>query len=270
MVQAHDWEYAGHAGRIAARTWPNPEATHTILLCPGYGEHIGRYPHVADHLVAHGAEVHGIDHAGHGRSDGERVLITDFEQVVDDLHALAQHENVRRDLPVVLLGHSMGGMIAARYAQRYADQLAGLVLSGPVLGHWQPASDLAGLDQMPDEPIDPSTLSRDPAVGDAYQADPLVWHGRFRKETVTALLRCLDTITEAGALGDLPTVWLHGQDDPLVPVEGTQQGIGTLRGSDFAEKLYPGARHEILNETNRGEVLTDVDRFVAEVVRSPR
>lgn len=270
MSTPTSWELDGHAGRLAARTWPNPRATHTILLCHGYGEHIGRYPHVAEHLVARGAEVHGVDHVGHGRSEGERVLIEDFEKVVEDLHALATHEKVARGLPVVLIGHSMGGMIAARYAQRYADELAGLVLSGPVLGHWQAATELAGLDEMPDAPIDPSTLSRDPAVGEAYVADPLVWHGPFKKPTVLAILRCLDTITAAGSLGELPTEWLHGEEDRLVPRDGTKQGIRTLRGSDFAERIYRGARHEIFNETNHDQVLADVDLFVREVVREPR
>ena len=71
----------------------------------------------------------------------------------------------------------MGGMIAARYAQRYGDSLACVVLSGPVLGQWAALDALLPLDEMPDTPIDPSTLSRDPAVGEAYVADPLVWLG---------------------------------------------------------------------------------------------
>ncbi|MDQ4007614.1 MAG: lysophospholipase [Actinomycetota bacterium] len=263
MGDSQEWTYDGHHGTRVARTWANADAHYVALLCHGYGEHIGRYEHVADALVENGAVVHGADHLGHGRSDGERVLIDDFEQVVSDFHLLGEHAaESDPGLPVVLVGHSMGGMIAARYAQRYGDELAALVLSGPVLGRWDAASALLTMEEIPETPIDPDTLSRDPAVGKAYADDPLVWHGRFQSTTLEALVRCLDTITAGGDLGALPTLWVHGGDDQLVPVAGTRGGIETLRGTRLEEKVYPQARHEIFNETNRDEVLDDVVRFV--------
>ncbi|GAA0895324.1 lysophospholipase [Pseudonocardia zijingensis] len=261
MADSQEWTFEGHAGELTARTWPNERARYTALLCHGYGEHIGRYEHVADALVRHGAAVHGVDHIGHGRSTGERVLIPDYEAVVDDVHELWTRVRTP-ELPTVLVGHSMGGMIAARYAQRYGHELAALVLSGPVLGRWDVATDLLGLDEIPDTPIDPDTLSRDPAVGKAYADDPLVWHGRFRRTTLEALVTCLDRIRSHGPLGALPTLWAHGADDQLVPIDGTREGIDDLRGVVFEEKVYPGARHEIFNETNKDEVLADVTRFV--------
>src|SRR5436305_8720490 len=151
-------------------------ATHVVLIAHGYGEHVGRYERPADALVAAGAVVYAVDHVGHGKSEGERVLVADFEDVVTDLHAL--DETARREhpgRPVALLGHSMGGLIAARYAQRYGDSLAALVLSSPVIGRWDALALLLSLDEIPDVPLDISTLSRDPAVGEAYAADPLVW-----------------------------------------------------------------------------------------------
>ena len=263
MADSQEWTYAGHAGELAARTWPRSDARYTALLCHGYGEHIGRYEHVADALVRHGAVVHGVDHIGHGRSAGERVLITDYEQVVADFHELAARARNRDPaLPTVLIGHSMGGMIAARYAQRYGDELAALVLSGPVLGRWDAATGLLELDEIPDTPIDPDTLSRDPSVGAAYADDPLVWHGRFARTTLEAIVGCLDLIRADGRLGDLPTLWVHGADDQLVPIDGTSEGIETLRGTAFEERIHPGARHEVFNETNKDEVLADVTAFV--------
>jgi alpha-beta hydrolase superfamily lysophospholipase len=263
VADSKEWTYDGHEGARFARTWPNPDARYVALLCHGYGEHIGRYDHVADALVAHGAVVHAADHVGHGRSDGERVLIDDYEAVVGDFHLLAEHA-MQSDpgLPVVLVGHSMGGMIAARYAQRYGGELAAVVLSGPVLGRWDAATSLLALEEIPDTPIDPDTLSRDPAVGAAYVDDPLVWHGRFRRTTLEAIERCLDTIAAGGDLGDLPTLWVHGEDDQLVPIDGTREGIGQVRGSRFTERTYPQARHEVFNETHRDEVLDDVTQFV--------
>lgn len=263
MIDAVAFTLDGHAGALAARTWVGEAPSYVALLCHGYGEHCGRYEYVAARLVADGAAVYAVDHIGHGLSDGERVLIDDFEKVVDDFRLLdltARREHP--DLPVVLVGHSMGGMIAARYAQRYGSELAAVVLSGPVLGRWAAVDALLTAEEIPDTPIDPSTLSRDPEVGRAYVADPLVWHGPFKRTTVQALKTCIDTITAAGAVDDVPMLWLHGEDDRLVPLDGTATGWSSLAGRGASSKTYPEARHEIFNETNRDEVLGDVVDFV--------
>jgi len=267
MVDAQDWALPGHAGKLAARTWPNPDARWLAVLVHGYGEHIGRYQRFADALIAEGAVVVGHDHVGHGRSDGERALIHDFERVVDDQHAvLHRAADEHPGLPTVLIGHSMGGMIAARYLQRYPQDVAALVLSGPVLGMWH-GLDLLGEPEIPAIPIDPSTLSRDPEVGAAYQADPLVWHDRFHRETLEAFDECLHTIDFDHPLGDeLPALWLHGEEDALVPVADTRTGMDRIRGLRFEERIYPGARHEVFNETNSAEVLADVIGFVHRVL----
>lgn len=253
----------GHAGTLAARRWETASPRYIALLCHGYGEHAGRYDHVAARLVADGAAVYAVDHAGHGLSDGERVLVPDFEHVVDDFRLLdltARNDNP--GLPVALIGHSMGGMIAARYAQRFGAELAAVVLSGPVLGTWAVVDELLAADEIPDTPIDPATLSRDPEVGRAYVEDPLVWHGPFERRTLQALKSCLDLITSAGAIDTVPVLWLHGEQDGLVPLDGTAAGWATLAGPRASSKVYPGARHEIFNETNHDEVLGDVLDFV--------
>jgi alpha-beta hydrolase superfamily lysophospholipase len=256
-------EFTGEREDITAREWAAGPPRRLALLAHGYGEHIGRYEYVADTLLRHGAAVYGPDHIGHGRSGGERVVIEDFEEVVTDLHTVAEHARERHPgLPVVLIGHSMGGMIAARYAQRYGDGLAALVLSGPVLGPWGAIKALLGLEEIPDIPIDTATLSRDPAVGEAYTADPLVWHGPFKRRTVEAFDRCLSTIAAGGRLGALPTLWVHGEADELVPLSETRVGIEEIRGDDLTEVIYPDARHEVFNETNKDEVLGDVVEFV--------
>jgi alpha-beta hydrolase superfamily lysophospholipase len=258
--------FPGTDAEIAMSVWPNPDARRIVILAHGYGEHLGRYDHVAEVLVDRGAIVAGPDHVGHGRSGGERVVITDFDRVVDDLHAVVRRVKDRYPgLPVVLVGHSMGGLIGARYAQLHGDELAGLVLTGPVLGTWTAATDMLALDEIPDDPLDVSTLSRDPAVGETYSADELVWHGPFKRPTLEALDAGLKTINAGPKLGALPTLWLHGEDDQLVPLTETRRGIETLGFTDLEEIVYPRARHEVFNETNKDEVIGRTADFVEKV-----
>lgn len=267
MVEPIEWTLAGHAGELAARTWPHQDPRWLAVLVHGYGEHIGRYFHVAEALAKAGAVVVGHDHVGHGRSTGERVLITDFEKVVDDLRAvLSCAQGGYPELPTVLIGHSIGGMIAARYTQRHQQDPSALVLSGPVLGTWN-ALDLLAYQEIPEIPIDSSTLSSDTAVGEAYLNDPLVWHGPFKRATLVALQECLRAINEGPPFGDeMPVLWMHGEDDDLVPVEDTRTGIDRLRGLGLLERIYPGARHEIFNEKNSAEVLDDLNSFVRNIL----
>jgi alpha-beta hydrolase superfamily lysophospholipase len=267
VITTREWALAGGpdgSGRLAARAWAPAEGEPTWLavLVHGYGEHLGRYQEVAEDLVRAGAVVYGADHRGHGGSSGERVLIDDYAGVVEDVHrVITQARTAYRTLPLVLIGHSMGGLIASRYAQTHPEQLSALVLSGPVLGRWEALERLAAAEEIPDAPIDPSTLSRDPAVGEAYVADELVWHGPFKRATVNAMLTEIERGLAAGSVGPLPLLWVHGSDDRLVPLEGTRVGITSVMGEDFTARIFPGARHEVFNETNRDEVLGEVVRF---------
>lgn len=267
MGDTREHALTGSHGSIAVREWPRERPRYVALVVHGYGEHAGRYEEPAGVLVGHGAAVFAPDHLGHGRSAGERVLVEDFEDVVGDVHLAAElARSAHPGVPVVLIGHSMGGLISARYAQRYGDELAALVLSGPVIGAWELPGMLLALDEIPDTPISPASLSRDPAVGAAYLADPLVWHGPMKRPTVEAFARTLETVAKGGDVGRLPLLWLHGDDDRLVPPDGSRVGVERLGGGSLTERIYPGARHEVFNETNRAEVFADLTRFLDSVL----
>lgn len=262
MVQTTQWTIDGQRGRISVREWPNERASWLAVLAHGYGEHIGRYDHVADALRQAAAAVVGPDHQGHGASEGERAVIEDFEDVITDLHTVTQRASEKYNgLPVILIGHSMGGMIAARYGQRYGHELVALVLSGPMFGSRALVEQLLSMDPIPEIPLDPAALSRDASVGEAYANDPLVWHGPFKRPMLAAMKRELDTIEAGPSLGKLPLLWVHGEMDPLVPLAATRPVIEHLHGDYFEEHIYPGAFHEVFNETNRAEVLADVVAF---------
>ena len=261
--------------RISLCIWPNADAERIVVLVHGYGEHIGRYDHVAEALVERGAIVVGPDHIGHGESKGERVLIEDFDQLVDDLHTVV--EGTRRQhpgLPVVMVGHSMGGLVATRYAQRHGDELAGLVLSAPSIGL---AAVLAPvLVQLPegtellDDPIDPTVLSRDPSVGEAYANDPLVWHGGWKRVTLAAFHRANEAVDAGPTFGELPVLYIHGEVDQLVPMALARPAVERLRGSDFSERIVPEARHEVFNELEQDETIGLVADFAERVTGNQR
>lgn len=264
MTTSSDFELEGHSGRVFTRVWAGDGPARFIaLVAHGYGEHSGRYQHVADRLVGIGGVVYAPDHVGHGRSAGEPAQVFDMDDVAGDLHKVSDRARAEHpDRPVVLIGHSMGGLIATRYAQTYGDELAALVLSGPAVGVNEGLAFLLELDPIPEVPIDPTILSRDPAVGEAYAADPLVYHGPFRKETLQAFIKAIEAVAFDPGFGDLPTLWIHGSADQLVDYQATAHAMEHLRGSTFEQIVYEGAAHEVFNETNRDEVLADVVAFI--------
>jgi alpha-beta hydrolase superfamily lysophospholipase len=254
---------AGTTGALSVRTWSGDAPTYAVLLAHGIGEHGGRYAHVARRLVEDGAVVYAGDHLGHGESAGERMEIKDVDVTVQDLHVVANR--VRTDhpgLPLALIGHSLGGIISTRFAQLYPGELAALVLTGPVVGGNPAFEALLAMDPMPSVPIDPAMLSRDPAAGEAYLADPLVYHGPLTRQTLTAIFASVDVIAAGPSLGELPTLWLHGENDPLAPYDVTAKAFEHLAGTALEQKKYDGAMHEILNETNKDEVIADILTFL--------
>jgi alpha-beta hydrolase superfamily lysophospholipase len=257
----------GGQGPIWLYRWEQPEPRYVAVIVHGYGEHARRYGHVADALEQQGAVVYAADYRGHGQSEGERALIRDVDDLVGDTERVVAHARSEYpDLPLVMIGHSLGGMVATRFAQTHHGELAALVLSGPVIGGNPDILGLVALPEIPEIPIDPAMLSRDPAVGAAYAEDPLVYHGPFLRETLEGLVAAVDRIAAAGSLGEVPMLWIHGEQDPLAPLPQAREAIERIRGPRLQEKIYPGARHEVFNEINRSEVIADVSGFLESAV----
>ena len=239
------YEFDGVDGRIYVTPWGTETPRFVVVLAHGYGEHAGRYEHVASTLTGLGATVYAPDHLGHGRSAGEPALVTDIEMIVSDLHAVA--DRARRDhpaLPFALIGHSMGGLIATRFAQRYGDELAALVLSGPLVGGNPMFAVLLGMETIPDIPIDPSILSRDPAVGAAYADDPLVYHGPLLKTTLLAFADSVALVAGAGRSATCPRC---GSTDRPTP-----RALRRHRRGDGAHRRHGDAAHRLRGGGTRG------------------
>lgn len=242
-----------------------------VVLSHGFGEHQGRYAHVVRYLVERGYAVFSLDHMGHGTREEPRALIR-FDQAVEDLDLLIEYvrENCQLpDVPLFLLGHSMGGAIALRYALAHGDRLAGLILSAPLVEvEGRPLAKAAGrvlgrvAPRLPVAKLDPADVSRDPAVVAAYREDPLVHHGGVPAGTAAEFLRHAATLPDAAPGIRLPTLLMYGTADRLCAPAGAERLAGRLGSEDLTVVPFEGLYHEIFNEPERDEVLAALTHWL--------
>ncbi|ALG83989.1 alpha/beta hydrolase [Gordonia phthalatica] len=245
---------------------PDSGSVGVVVLAHGLGEHAGRYHHVAQRLTDAGYTVVAPDHAGHGRSEGKRLGVTDFSDFTTDLDTIIRNTD-RSGGPTFLLGHSMGGAIALKYALDHPEVLDGLILSGPAL---MPGDDLPSFlvkiapvlgkvaPWLPSTALPASALSRDPNVVEGYQADPLVWQGKIPAGLGGTLIQTMSTFPGRLPSLTMPTLAMHGSADALANPEGTRM-VGRLAGGDdVTVKIWDGLFHEIFNEPEQEEVLATV------------
>jgi alpha-beta hydrolase superfamily lysophospholipase len=209
---------------------------------------------VGSYLAEHGVSVFAYDHQGHGRSEGRRGWVEDFAHLLDDLETF--HRLVRErsgSLPLVLLGHSMGGLIVTAYMLERPLKPDLLVLSGPAI--------VPILDPN-DRTIDPTRLSKDPALWQAYLEDPLILRERVDPELFVRLAEGLRLLPGRASEIAVPVLLIHGDDDRLCSPEGAKMYVEGSASPDVTVKMYPGGRHEMFNETNRDEVLADLADWI--------
>jgi len=245
---------------------PGP-ASGVLLLCHGLGEHSGRYGTVVDALAPDGWAVYGLDHRGHGRSGGRRAHLDRYDDWLADFDAfrrvvLARHP----DLPVFLLGHSMGGQIALAYALDHQDELRGLVLSAPALAsNAVPKAAVPVLRTLArvapilrPAGIDSTKISKDPEVVADYHADPLVYLGNPTLGLSSALFGQFDVLLERARGLRLPLLLQHGSLDELTDPAGSRLLESTSGSPDQTVFWYEGLWHEIYHEPEREKPLTDL------------
>ena len=253
------------SGEQLIRRWQGattPRAT--VVLVHGYAEHSGRYEHVGGALAEAGFAVWTTDLRGHGRTSGERASVTRIEDLADDVRVvLSEARAAETSLPVFVLGHSMGGLVATSVALDPPFTLRGLILSGPAVG------DPAGLDMalamepFPELSISSDGLSRDPEVIRDYDTDPLNYRGPFRRETLQALAEGARAVRARAAEIRMPLLVLHGGEDPIVPALGSEELFSSVSSVDKQIEIYPGLRHEILNEPEGAEIARAIARWIA-------
>jgi len=255
---------------LARRDWPSADARGTIVIVHGLGEHIGRYAHVAARLNAGRWSVVGYDQRGHGASPGERGRIAAGDDLLVDLAAVVDDVRAEACGPLVLLGHSLGGLVVARFVagalesprppwQRDVDAL---VLSSPALDIGMTGAKralLATLETLTPNlgignGLDATGISRDPAVVAAYRADPLV-HDRIAPRLVRFLADAGPTVLALAPRWRVPTLLLYAGSDRLVVPAGSAAFAAAAPAAVVTARPFASLFHEIFNEPEQDEVL---------------
>ena len=252
-------------GTELVREWvPKSDPTAVIVLVHGIAEHSGRYERTGALLADAGFHVRAFDVIGHGASGGARVDIDDWTRFHDQVES---HMTWAKELgvPVVLMGHSMGGLLALGYALDNRNEPDLLVLSAPALAGgaaWQralagPAARIAPRLSM-SQGIKGEHLSRDPKVAELYFSDPLV-HTNATARFGKAMFDAMDEAKARADTLSIPTLVLQGGSDPSVP---PQSSAFLADLPDCERRLYPTLRHEILNEPEGPEIVAEITEWV--------
>ncbi len=256
---------------------PSNEFKAILLIVHGLAEHSGRYTNLVNYFVPRGYAVYGFDQRGHGKSDGLRGYVDKFSNFVNDLNTFLSIVHSRQhDARIFMVGHSIGGTIAAAYAIFHQDDFDGLILSGATLKVGAGVS--AGLIiaarvlslLLPKAGlyvIDATAVSRDKGVVSAYVSDPLVYRGKIRARLGIELIKAMETLQRQMPKICLPILVLHGTADQLSDPEGSKILYARVSSRDKTLKLYEGFYHEIFNEPECEQVFADVEAWLATRVK---
>lgn len=246
-----------------------------IVVMHGLGEHSGRYGHVTRFFNDLGLTVRTYDHRGHGRSGGPRGDVPDNDRILHDAKMVIDDFARQYAAPPLLLGHSMGGLLAARFAVENRSPLRGLILSSPALAVTLSGTQRILLKVMASAApgyaipngLETRFLSHDQTVIDAYVKDPLV-HGKISARLLNCMLASIDIAHSRAPTLNLPTLMVVAGDDHIVDARGSHAfftrlsvGVGTMHA-------YPQLYHEIFNEIETRRIFEDIGNWLQKLGRS--
>ncbi len=269
-MQHSEGRFQGVRGTdIYYQAWlPDEDPKAVVVVVHGLGEHSGRYMNLVNRLVPLGYAIYGLDHLGHGQSEGQREVIDRFTDYTATLEAFcAQVKDWQPGKPLFLLGHSMGGLITTYYLLDHQADFRGAVISAPAVMVSDGVSQttiMAGKLLSTVAPtmgvlaLDANDISRDPAVVAAYRNDPLVYQGKTPARLAAEMLKTMGIVSARMEEIRLPFVVLQGSADKLVNPAGAQMLYDQAGSADKTLNVYDGLYHEVLNEPEHDRVLRDV------------
>jgi alpha-beta hydrolase superfamily lysophospholipase len=266
-------QFEGSGGlKIFTRSW-RPETSRArgvIVIVHGFNAHSGHYAWAAEKLVARNLVVYALDLRGRGHSDGERFYVDKFADYVDDVkRVVALAKGREPGLPVFLLGHSAGGVVACIYTLENQKELAGLVCES--FAFQVPAPDFAlaalkGLSHVAPHAhvlkLKNEDFSRDPGIVAEMNADPLIAQEVQPTKTVAEMVRADERLKKEFPLVTLPVFILHGSADKATRPSGSQLFFDTAGSADKTLKIYDGGFHDLLRDTIKEQVMDDLQGWL--------
>ena len=265
---------AGGGETISVQDWflaPQQKPRAAVLLVHGLGEHIGRYQHVARYLNEWGFSVRGYDQYGHGESSGPRGGLPSDGRLLDDLVLLVERTraDLGQDLPLVLLGHSMGGLVAARLVALDLCPVQALVLSSPALDPGLSAFQKLLLAVLPKiapnlrvgNGLNAELISHDPATVAAYRADPLV-HDRISGRLASFIANAGPATVAAATSWTVPTLLMYAGADKLVNPAGSRAFAAAAPVALVRSHCFESLYHEIFNELDAKPVFAELMQWL--------
>lgn len=265
--------------KIFFRWWrPIGTPRGVVAIIPGFNSHSGYYPWVGNQLALQNLAVYAVDLRGRGKSDGERFYVEKFADYVSDVAAMVALARSREPgLPVFLLGHSAGGVLACLYALDHQNELAGLIAES--FAFQLPAPDFAlavlkGLGHVAPHAhvlhLKNEDFSRDASVVEAMNADSLIAHETQPTQTVAELIRADERLKQAFPALTIPLLILHGTADRAAKPAGSQFFYDTAGSSNKTLRLYEGSVHDPLNDLDKETVMGDIKGWIAAQLSTPR
>ena len=265
---------ASDGENLAVQEWPLPEGAAlrgAVLLVHGLGEHAGRYEGLARRLNAWGYAVRGYDQCGHGESSGARGALPSTTRLIDDLGDMVDSIRLRlpRGVPLIVLGHSLGGLVAASYVANQGAVVDGLVLSSPALdpglSRFQRfllrALPRAALNLRLGNGLNPEHLSHDPAVVAAYRADPLV-HDRISVRLARFIAAAGPRVLAQAPGWQVPTLLMYAGSDSMVRPEGSRAFAAAAPRRLVTAHGFEHLYHEIFNEAGAEPVYATLRQWL--------
>jgi alpha-beta hydrolase superfamily lysophospholipase len=258
--------------RIFFRAWhPRAAPRAVVVIVPGFNSHSAYYAWTAEQLVADWLAVYALDLRGRGRSDGERFYVDTFDDYVADLARLmALVASKEPAVPVFLLGHSAGGVVASLFTVDHQTTLAGFICES--FAYQVPAPDFAlavfkGLSRVAPHAhilhLKNEDFSRDPQAVAVMNTDPLIAHETQPTRTLAAMVHADERLKDAFPRITLPVLILHGTADKATKPNGSQFFYDTAGSADKTLKLYPGHVHDLLNDAGKDAVIADIRAWIA-------
>src|SRR6202140_1088284 len=257
--------------QIFFRSWrPSLAPRAAIVVVPGFNSHSAYYAWTAQELVADRLAVYALDLRGRGKSDGERFYVETFDDYVSDVsNFVALVKSREPGIPLYLLGHSAGGVVACLFALDHQAELAGLVCES--FAHQLPAPDFAlavfkGISHLAPHAhilhLKNEIFSRDPKVVQAMNDDPLIAHETQPTQTLAEMVRADERLKREFPLIPLPVLILHGTADQATKPSGSQHFYDTAGSTDKTLKLYQGYFHDLLHDLGKETVMADIKGWI--------